>query len=120
MADFVGPRFPSDPWADPSTQPQSPSPPGAVITVEEFREIARAFPYVGFGLESTKAILCGLCRDKPVATFDNFVGGFGREFGLDGKGGGREEYEKMWKAATSPGNFGRHLGYLESLLKGDE
>ncbi|KAI3327574.1 metal dependent phosphohydrolase [Xylariaceae sp. AK1471] len=116
IADFVGPRFPSDPWADPSTRSQSP---GAVITVEEFREVVRAFPYAGFGEESAKEIFCGLCRDKSVSTFDNFVGTFGREFGLDGKGGGREEYVEKMKMATSPDNFTGQFGYLEGLLRED-
>ncbi|KAI0112185.1 metal dependent phosphohydrolase [Nemania sp. FL0031] len=116
MADFSGPRFPANPWDDPSKPPGAP---GAVITVDEFREVLRAFPYAGFGVESAKEIFCGLCREKPVATFDNFVSWFGREFGVDGKGGGREEYVAMWTAASSSRNLTGNFGYLQGLLGGD-
>ncbi|KAI1293361.1 metal dependent phosphohydrolase [Xylaria venustula] len=114
MADFAGPRFPSDPWSDPAKH--AASVPGAVITVDEFREIAAAFPYVGFGEESAKAIFCGLCRDKPSSTFESFVSGFGREFGLDGKGGGKEEYTRAWEKAAGPSYFLENFPYLRELL----
>jgi hypothetical protein len=118
MADFVGPRFPADPWADPSSTTTSSN--ATVITVDEFKEIATAFPYAGFGEESAKEVFCGLCREKPTTTFDNFVGDFGREFGLDGKGGGREEYTKMWERANRSENFTGQFAYMEGLLRGDE
>ncbi|KAI0401414.1 hypothetical protein F4802DRAFT_432735 [Xylaria palmicola] len=51
----------------------------------------------------------GLCRDKPAVTFDNFVSGFG----LDGKGGEREEYAHMWRRATA-------TEYLQGLLEEGE
>lgn len=41
--------------------------------------------------------MCGLCRRKPETTYDNFVGGLGREFGYDGEGEGREEYMNLWE-----------------------
>ncbi|KAI1362531.1 metal dependent phosphohydrolase [Xylaria arbuscula] len=113
-ADFMGPRFPSDPFGDPAGQ--TIDNPEAVITVEEFREILAAFPYAGFGEDAAKEVLCGLCRDKPVSTFDNFVGGFGREYGFDGKGAGREEYRKMFDEATSPQMLLGNFGYLRKLL----
>ncbi|KAI1151116.1 metal dependent phosphohydrolase [Nemania diffusa] len=117
MADFSGPRFPADPWGDPSKLAGTPPVAGAVITAEEFREVLRAFPYAGFGTEGAKAVFCGLCRDKPVATFDNFVSAFGREYGLDGQGGGQEEYWEMCLQATSPENLIGNFGYLQGLLE---
>ncbi|KAI8630855.1 metal dependent phosphohydrolase [Xylariaceae sp. FL1651] len=119
-ADFVGPKFPADPWADPSQAPADPTP-GAVITVDEFKEVARAFPYAGFGEAAAREIFCGLCRDKPIATFDNFVGSFGREYGLDGHGHGRDEYLAMWTQANNPEiTLTGEFAYLEGLLKEDE
>ncbi|RYC63983.1 hypothetical protein CHU98_g2212, partial [Xylaria longipes] len=90
------------------------------ITVDEFREVLRAFPYAGFGAEKSREILCGLCRDKPVSTFDNFVSGFGREFGFDGKGGGRDEYIAMWNRANNPENITANFGYFKGLLEEEE
>ncbi|KAI1353258.1 hypothetical protein F5Y01DRAFT_323443 [Xylaria sp. FL0043] len=72
MADFQGPRFAADPWGDPAKRVDTP---GAVITVDEFREVMAAFPYAQFGEERAKEIFCGLSRDKPATTFDNFVSG---------------------------------------------
>ncbi|KAI0397125.1 hypothetical protein F5Y17DRAFT_11430 [Xylariaceae sp. FL0594] len=63
MADCAGPMFPANPWAATpeylsATESQLNNPVGGgvgqVITVDEFKEVARAFPYVtsgvGFGL----------------------------------------------------------------------
>ncbi|KAI0190351.1 metal dependent phosphohydrolase [Astrocystis sublimbata] len=119
MADFFGPRFPANPWDDPMKLATSPPVPGAVITVEEFREVLRAFPYAGFDADSSREILCGLCRDKPVSTFDNFVGDWGREYGYDGKGTGKDEYTAMWKTANSVENFTRNFDFLAGLAKED-
>ncbi|KAI3341587.1 metal dependent phosphohydrolase [Ustulina deusta] len=113
--DFAGPKFPSDPWGDPVKQ--GAEQPGAVITVEEFREVLAAFPYAGFGAEGAKEILCGLCRDKPGSTLDNFVSMFGREYGFDGKGTGKEEYTKMWRQAMGPEVLTGNFAYLEGLLE---
>ncbi|KAI1813486.1 metal dependent phosphohydrolase [Poronia punctata] len=113
-ADFAGPRFPSDPWADPSTTSDEV---GAVITVEEFREVVRCFPYAGFGEQGVRDILCGLCREKPATTFDNFVGNFGREFGVDGRGEDREVYEGMWLRANATRNVTGGFEFLEGLLR---
>ncbi|KAI1278564.1 metal dependent phosphohydrolase [Xylaria sp. FL0933] len=113
MADFQGPRFAADSWGDPAKRVDTP---GAVITVDEFREVMAAFPYVSFGEERAKEIFCGLCRDKPATTFDNFVSGFGREFGYDGKGGGKEQYTKMWEKGAGPDNLLGNFEYLRGLL----
>ncbi|KAI1262368.1 metal dependent phosphohydrolase [Xylariaceae sp. FL1019] len=115
IADFIGPQFPSSPWTDPTTTAPDAAP-GSVITVEEFREVAAAFPYAGFGEKFCREILCATCRDKPIATFDNFVGIFGREFGTDGQGGGKEEYFEAWKKVNSADSWTGGFAYLESLL----
>jgi len=78
FSDFVGPHLPL---------------PGNLISVDEYKEIVHLFPRLGFK-EELRNIMCGLCRDKPETTFDNFVGQFGLIYGLDGTGGGREEYAK--------------------------
>jgi len=62
-----------------------------MITVEEYKEIVTAFPRLGFK-DALVDILCGMCRDKPQTTFDNFVSSYGKVYGLDGKGGGKEEW----------------------------
>lgn len=79
--DFVGPYFP----------PGS-AVPGTVISVDEYKEIIRAFPFAGFK-EDFINTMCFLCREKPATTFDNFVSRFGCEFGLDGQGTGKQEYQ---------------------------
>lgn len=89
---------------------------GDMITVEEHREIVRAFPREGFQKEFV-GIMCGLCRDKPETVVDNFVGEFGVEYGLDGEGGGREE----WRARMAEGRLvGRLMGGLERALELEE
>lgn len=75
-ADFLGPTIPL---------------PGSIITVEEYKEVVHAFPRLGFK-EALVDIFCGMCREKPATTFDNFVSEFGKAYGLDGKGGGKEEW----------------------------
>jgi hypothetical protein len=79
MADFFGPNFP-----------------GGLITVEEYKAVASLFPRVGFK-EELRQIMCGLCRDKPSTTFDNFVGEFGLLYGLDGLGTLKDKYEQEWE-----------------------
>ncbi|KAJ4154748.1 hypothetical protein LMH87_000027 [Akanthomyces muscarius] len=56
LADFQGPYFPNGPGGE------------NLITLDEY--LAK--------------VMCGICRDKGVTTFDNFVGDFGIQFGLDG------------------------------------
>jgi hypothetical protein len=59
MADFFGPNTP-----------------GGVITVDEFKEVVKAYPRLDFEAE-LKKITCSLCTNKPETTYDNFVGLFG-------------------------------------------
>lgn len=58
MADFFGPNFP-----------------GGAISVEEYKEVVAAFPRVGF-TDALVQAFCGLCRDKPEATFNNDIKDF--------------------------------------------
>ncbi|KAI0142583.1 hypothetical protein F4776DRAFT_676398 [Hypoxylon sp. NC0597] len=102
MADFSGPMFP----------PGN----GAVITEAEYREVARHFPLAGFGTESLVNVMCGLCRDKPETTYDNIVSGFGLEFGLDGKGGGKEGFREAMEREQPAKQVLDGLRYLEELL----
>lgn len=67
------------------------------ITLEEYRAVTNAFPRGGFNRQGVKDIMCGLCRRKPETTYDNFVGLFGRKYGYNGEGKGREEYTKLWE-----------------------
>ena len=46
--------------------------------------------------------MCWLCREKPETTFDNFVSLFALEFGLDGKGQGKEDFKKEYEARIIP------------------
>ncbi|KPI45696.1 uncharacterized protein AB675_914 [Cyphellophora attinorum] len=71
VADFLGPHTP-----------------GGLITEEEFKEVLAAYPRVGFK-EDMLEIMCGLCREKPETTFDNFVGDIGRKW--------VEGYEEQWE-----------------------
>lgn len=95
MADFWGPDFPGYP-----------------ITVEENQEIVDAFPRLGFKQQFLE-IMCGLCALKPNTTYDNFVGAYGLEFGLDGKGTGREEFAERLLAKSSPRIFYPAIGKFE-------
>lgn len=85
-ADFFGPYYPPG-----STEP------GQLILVEEYTEIVSAFPRAGFKGDMI-GIMCGLCRNKKETTWDNYVGEFGAEFGLDGKGSGKEEFAAEYEA----------------------
>lgn len=73
------------------------TPGGPPITLEEYEAVTGAFPRLPVDQAEIKSIMCGLCRSKPNTTYDNFVGGFGLEFGLDGEGQGREEYAAAWR-----------------------
>lgn len=84
MADFFGPALP-----------------GGLITVEEYKEIVTAFPRIGFRTQFLE-IMCGLCAFKPETTYDNFVSDFGVEYGVDGKGKGKEEFADARRATTFP------------------
>lgn len=78
MADFFGPNLP-------------PPLPEGIISKDEYKAIVAEFPREGF-TENLRDIMCGLCREKKETTLDNFVSEFGRKFGLDGMGGGKEEF----------------------------
>ena len=78
-----------------------PNMPGGLITVDEYKETVRAYPRLGFAGE-LKGIMCGLCRDKPETTYDNFVG----HFGARDLPGYKEQWEKN-----------QVLGMLEGGLK---
>lgn len=89
---------------------------GGLITVNEHREIVRAFPREGFQ-KALVGIMCGLCRDKPATVVDNFVGEFGVVYGLDGEGGGRE----AWEGRMGEGRMvGRLMGGLEMAMELEE
>ena len=79
MIDFVGanaPVFPHDA--------------ALFVTQEEYESVVKQFPRLDL-CGYVKEVCCGLCRVKPQATYDNFVGGFGEVFlkeegySLDGK-----------------------------------
>lgn len=93
--DFLGPNIP----------------PKGLISLEEYREIVDAFPRLDFKEEFLN-IMCGLCRDKPDTTMDNFVAGFGCEYGFDGKGTGKEDFQQMFAEKGSPKAI---LNRLEAL-----
>lgn len=100
-ADFLGPNLPL---------------PGNVISVDEYKEVVAAFPRLDFGGELVK-IMCGLCRDKKKTTFDNFVGDFGKIYGLDGKGAGKEEWKKTVEENAAPGLL---MGGLEACKQWED
>ncbi|KAJ9645403.1 hypothetical protein H2204_000982 [Knufia peltigerae] len=101
FADFSGPNIPI---------------PGNPISVAEYKEVVTAFPRLGFG-DQVVEIMCGLCRDKSETTFDNFVSDFGKSFGLDGKGTGKEEYTKLCEEH----NFSKMLlGGLEACKQWED
>ncbi|KAJ5481948.1 metal dependent phosphohydrolase [Penicillium sp. IBT 31633x] len=101
-ADFMGPHLPG-----PDGTP--------LITPQEYAAVMRVFPRAGFNKEGFKDIMCALCRTKPETTYDNFVGEFGRIFGTDGVGGGRDEYAQAWKTAQKVQRLLSGLDALEAL-----
>ena len=62
--------------------------PGSVITVDEYKEVIKAYPRVGFS-EVLAEACCGLCKTKPETTYHNFTGDYGR--------GRVEGYEAQWE-----------------------
>lgn len=96
LADFFGPHLPL--------------PPGAQgITVDEYKEIVGAFPRLNFR-KGIVHIFCGMCRDKPEVTIDNFVSDFGKKYGFDGQGAGKDEFAKLCEEKNL-------LNWLEKGLK---
>jgi hypothetical protein len=80
LADFLGPNLPApNPAVDGTPQ---------LITADEFTEVIRAYPRLGFK-EEVKGIMCGLCARKPEATFGNFAEDYGRRY--------VEGYEEKWE-----------------------
>ncbi|CZR67007.1 uncharacterized protein PAC_16906 [Phialocephala subalpina] len=86
--------------------------PGYPITIDENKEIVDAFPRLGFK-EQFLDIMCGLCALKQGTTYDNFVGEYSVEYGLDGKGAGKEEFAKKRLAFSSPRGFYPAVGAYE-------
>ncbi|KAH7907451.1 hypothetical protein BJ138DRAFT_1160144 [Hygrophoropsis aurantiaca] len=64
--------------------------PSGMISVDEYKEVVRAFPRAGFR-EAIPQIMCALCTEKPETTYDNAVGEMGLKFGAEGY---REKWEK--------------------------
>ena len=79
LADFFGHNLPIPGWP---------------ITVDDYKEVVTAFPRLGFK-DFVKDLFCGFCKTKPETTLDNFVSEYGRLYGLDGNGEGKEEFTKM-------------------------
>ncbi|KAF4470205.1 metal dependent phosphohydrolase [Fusarium albosuccineum] len=102
-AEFLGPNFPNGPGGD------------NMITMEEYKAVLKVFPRANFNVDAVTQIMCGLCRNKPQTTYDNFVGWFGLHFGTDGKGGGKEDYAKAWEENQSPRLLSSGLNYLQTL-----
>lgn len=88
LADFQGPYFPNGPGGD------------NLITLDEYRAVMKLLPRAGFTADGMTHLMCGICRDKGAATFDNFVGDFGVQFGLDGAGTGKEAFTKAREDAN--------------------
>ncbi|KID81744.1 metal dependent phosphohydrolase [Metarhizium guizhouense ARSEF 977] len=101
--DFMGPAFPNGPGKD------------NLITSEEYHIVMERFPRNGFTAEGLKRVMCGLCRTKPVTTYDNFVGVFGIRFGVDGHGNRKEEFTRNWDANQSADLLLSGLYALEQL-----
>lgn len=103
-ADFGGPFFPNGPGAQDN-----------LITMEEYNAVMGAFPRAGFNGDGLKKIMCWLCRTKPETTYDNFVGVFGLDFGLDGKGDKKDEFKEAWQAKQVPHFLVNGLDGLQGL-----
>lgn len=106
-ADFAGPY-----WS-----PVPGSTAGQPITVDEYLVVTRLFPRVNFDRENTKRLMCGLCQTKPDTTYDNFVGLFGVNYGVDGEGHGKIEYARQWEENQVIEPLLRGLDALDALDK---
>jgi hypothetical protein len=93
LGDFLGPHHPT-----------------GAISVPEFQEVVAAFPRLQFR-EELPSTLCGLCVDKPEATYDSFVADFGARF-LEGQQ--RETYLAGREKASSTNML---LGGLEACMQ---
>lgn len=90
------------------------------ITMEQYRAVTALFPREGFGRDGVKKAICEVCRQKPQTTYDNFAGLFGREYGYDGKGLGREEYARAWEKGQAIEPLLQGLDALDALDAGSE
>ncbi|UKZ74870.1 hypothetical protein TrVFT333_002540 [Trichoderma virens FT-333] len=104
-ADFYGPKF------SPGVSKES------LITVEEYHAVMKLFPRAGFDYNGFKGVMCALCREKPETTYDNFVGFFGRKWGIDGNGKGKEEFTAAMDEAAFVTHAEEIIGYLVELDK---
>ncbi|KAL7928270.1 hypothetical protein V8C35DRAFT_333148 [Trichoderma chlorosporum] len=77
MVDMFGPNFPGD-----------------MLSKSDYLVVAKRFPRPGFK-DQVIGTMCTMCKEKPTVTFDNFVQEFGRSFGYDGKGQGKEEFARL-------------------------
>ncbi|KAM3498057.1 hypothetical protein MY10362_008612 [Beauveria mimosiformis] len=82
FADFQGPYFPNGPGGD------------NLITLDEYSAVMGLFPRAGFTVDGFTHLMCGICRNKGATTFDNFVGDFGAQYGLDAAGAGKEAFSQ--------------------------
>lgn len=103
--DFFGPKFP------PNAEE------GGLITVNEYHAVMKLFPRAGFDFQGLKGVMCTICREKPTTTYDNFVGDFGRKYGVDGDGQGKEEFAAAMDQALFVTQSEKALNYLLQLDK---
>ncbi|KAL6700275.1 hypothetical protein J3F84DRAFT_357659 [Trichoderma pleuroticola] len=85
-----------------------------VMTDEEFKEICNAFPRNHFA-DEFKEIFCGLCRDRGRYTFDSTVVHYGLEWGFDGKGAGKEEFNKFVEDTQRAKNLYKMMSSIDKL-----
>ncbi|ATY58673.1 metal dependent phosphohydrolase [Cordyceps militaris] len=88
FADFQGPYFPNGPGGD------------NLITLDEYHAVMSLFPRAGFTVDGFTHLMCGICRDKASTTYDNFVGEFGTQHGVDGAGAGKEAFAQAQQSAS--------------------
>lgn len=103
LADFMGPAFPNGPGKE------------NLITLEEYSAVIAILPRGDFTVDGMKRIMCGFCRSKPATTYDNFVSVFGRRFGMDGQGDGKEEFTQSWEDNQMTNHLLQGLENLDKL-----
>ncbi|KAM3526125.1 hypothetical protein NHJ13051_003619 [Beauveria bassiana] len=104
LADFQGPYFPNGPGGD------------NLITLDEYSAVMGLFPRAGFTADGFTHLMCGICRNKAATTFDNFVGEFGSQYGVDAAGTGKEAFSQARGDANIVNLL---LGGLDALEKLD-
>ncbi|KAM0473844.1 hypothetical protein ACHAPX_007892 [Trichoderma viride] len=97
MADMFGPNFP-----------------GEMRSKSDYLVVAKMFPRPGF-TDTVISTMCTMCREKPAVTFDYFAQEFGRRFGYDGKGEGKEEFARMADENKFSVVFLKGLGALDEM-----